>query len=79
MERRTEVGGTADRSGWNGGPKWWVAVRKSRRFCLCLSALSQENDLIFARKRGQLLGDFERKKRGFAQQNPRFLRSPRGD
>ena len=22
MERRTEVGGTADRSGWNGGPKW---------------------------------------------------------
>ena len=22
VERRTEVGGTADRSGWNGGPKW---------------------------------------------------------
>ena len=22
VERRTEAGGTADRSGWNGGPKW---------------------------------------------------------
>ena len=34
---------------------------------LCLSALSQENDLIFARKRGFLGGHFQRKNRGFAQ------------
>ena len=56
-----------------------VAEEEFRSFCL--SALSQENELFFRTSALNIFWHFQRKNRGFAQENPGFwaLRSLRGD